>query len=207
MYGMDDTPPASRPDHARLFAIATEQAGYFTTAQARDLGFSSPLLTHHARSGRFVRVARGLYRLRDYPSSPREELLAAWLRLAPEAVVSHESALEVFGLSDIIPELIHLTVPRSRRKLSRQPGVTLHTTTRPLDGSSVVVRNGMRLTAPGRTIADVAEAGVAPEQVVRAIREAINRGLTTPSRLREAGRGRGRRVEQLVEIALAETAT
>ncbi len=116
----------------------------------------------------------------------------------------HESALEVFGLSDVIPEQIHLSVPRSRRKLSRRPGVALHTTTRPLDGSSVVVRNGMRLTAPGRTIADVAAAGVAPKQVARAIREAVNRGLTTPSRLREAGRGRGRRVEQLVELALAE---
>ena len=200
---MDDTTAAKRPDHARLFAIATEQAGYFATAQAGDCGFSSPLLTHHATSGRFVRVARGLYRLRDYPSSPREALLAAWLRLAPGAVVSHESALELLGLSDIIPDLIHLSVPRSRRKLARRFGVALHTTTRPLDGSDVVVRDGMRLTAPARTIVDIAEAGVAPEQVVRAARQAVNRGLTTPSRLQEAALGRGRRVRQLVEIALA----
>jgi predicted transcriptional regulator of viral defense system len=200
---MDDTTAATRPDHESLFGIATEQAGYFTTAQTRDCGFSSPLLTHHAKSGRFVRVARGLYRLRDYPSSPREELLAAWLRLAPDAVVSHESALELLGLSDIIPNLIHLSVPRARRKLSLRSGVALHTTTRPLDGSDVVVRDGMRLTAPARTIADVAEAGVAPEQVVRAARQAIDRGMTTPSRLREAAKGRGRRVEQLIGIALA----
>jgi len=200
---MDDTAAASRPDHERLFAIATEQAGYFTTAQARDCGFSSPLLTHHAKSGRFVRIARGLYRLRDYPSSPREGLLAAWLRLAPEAVVSHESALELLGLSDAIPNLIHLSVPRARRKLSRRSGVALHTTTRPLDGSEVVVRDGMRLTRPARTIADVAEAGLAPEQVVRAARQAIDRGLTTPGRLRGAVLGRGRRVERLIEIAFA----
>jgi predicted transcriptional regulator of viral defense system len=203
--GMDDTAAAARPDHERLFVIATEQAGYFTTAQAHECSFSSPLLSHHAKSGRFVRIARGLYRLRDYPSSPREELLAAWLRLAPEAVVSHESALELLGLSDVIPNLIHLSVPRARRKLSRRSGVALHTTTRPLDGSDVVVRDGMRLTGPARTIADAAEAGLAPEQVVRAAAQAIERGLTTPSRLREAviGRGRGRRVERLVEIALA----
>jgi hypothetical protein len=60
-----------------------------------------------------------------------------------------------------------------------------------------------RLTGPARTIADVAEVGLAPEQVVRAARQAIERGLTTPSRLREAVVGRGRRVERLVEIALA----
>jgi len=192
-----------RPDHERLFDIATEQAGYFTTAQARGCGFSSPLLSHHAKSGRFVRVARGLYRFRDYPSSPREEILAAWLRLAPEAVVSHESALELLGLSEIIPNLIHVSVPRARRKLARRPGVALHTTTRPLDGAEMVVRSGMRLTGPARTIADVAEAGLAPDQVVRATAQAIDRGLTTPSRLREAVLGRGRRVGQLVEIAIA----
>ena len=200
---MDDTGAATRPDHDRLFDIATEQAGYFTTAQARDCGFSSPLLSHHAKSGRFVRVARGLYRFRDYPSSPREEILAAWLRLAPEAVVSHESALELLGLSEIIPNLIHVSVPRARRKLARRPGVALHTTTRPLDGAEMVVRSGMRLTGPARTIADVAEAGLAPDQVVRATAQAIDRGLTTPSRLREAVLGRGRRVGQLVEVALA----
>ena len=200
---MDDTGTATRPDHDRLFDIATEQAGYFTTAQARDCGFSSPLLSHHAKSGRFVRVARGLYRFRDYPSSPREEILAAWLRLAPEAVVSHESALELLGLSEIIPNLIHVSVPRARRKLARRPGVALHTTTRPLDGAEMVVRSGMRLTGPARTIADVAEAGLAPDQVVRATAQAIDRGLTTPSRLREAVLGRGRRVGQLVEVTLA----
>jgi predicted transcriptional regulator of viral defense system len=200
---MDDTGTATRPDHERLFGIATEQAGYFTTAQARGCGFSSPLLSHHAKTGRFVRVARGLYRFRDYPSSPREELLAAWLRLAPGAVVSHESALELLGLSEIIPNLIHLSVPRARRKLARRSGVALHTTTRPLDGADMVVRSGMRLTGPARTIADVAEAGLAPDQVVRAAAQALDRGLTTPSRLREAVLGRGRRVGQLVEVALA----
>ncbi len=204
---MDDTAAPAHPDHERLFGIATEQAGYFTTAQAHDCDFSSPLITHHAKSGRFVRVARGLYRLRDYPSSPREELLAAWLRLAPEAVVSHESALELLGLSDIIPNLIHVSVPRSRRKLTRRAGVALHTTTRPLEGSDVVLREGMRLTAPARTIVDVAETGGAPEQVVRAAQQAIDRGLTTPARLREAADGRGRRVAQILDIALAGTGT
>lgn len=69
---MNDT--TTNPDHAKLFGIASEQAGYFTTAQAHDAGFSSPLIRHHVRTGRFVHVARGLYRLRDYPSTQREEV-------------------------------------------------------------------------------------------------------------------------------------
>lgn len=147
-------------------------------------------------------MARGLYRLRDYPSSPREELIAAWLRIAPDAAISHESALELFDLSDVIPGSIHLTVPRARRKLIRQPGVTTHTTTRPLDTGDVTTREGVRVTTPERTIADVAESGLAPEQTVMAIRQAIDRGLTTPARIRTAVSDRGRRVRDLIETGL-----
>ena len=198
---MNDT-LATRPDHQGLFDTASEQAGYFTTAQALSHRFSSPLITHHARTGRFVRITRGLYRLRDYPTSPREQLIAAWLRLAPDAVVSHESALDLFGLSDIIPNQIHVTVPRTRRRLARQPGVTVHTTKRALEGAEVAIREGVRVTAPARTIADMAESGFAPEQVIAAARQAIDRGLTTREVLRNAARGRGQRVERLIEQAL-----
>lgn len=201
---MNDT--TTNPDHAVLFGIASEQAGYFTTAQAHDAGFSSPLIRHHARTGRFMHVARGLYRLRDYPSTPREEVLAAWLRLAPKAVVSHESALDLLGLSDVIPDAIHLTVPRTFRKLSPLPGVTIHTTTRPLRGDDIMNRDGVRLTSAARTIADVAEAGLAPDQVERAVRSAINRGLATPRQLRAAASNRGRRVQGIVDSAIGQPA-
>ena len=204
---MNDTTPPTRPDSEALFSTASEQAGYFTAAQARKAGYSWPLMSYHAKQGRFVRVARGLYRLRDYPSSPREELIAAWLRLAPDAAVSHESALEILDLSDVIPSSIHVTVPRARRKLSRMPGVSIHTTIRPLEVTDVVTRDGIRLTAPARTIVDVAEAGTAPEQVVFATRQAMERGLTTAARVRAAARSRSRRVRDLIETALAETAT
>ena len=197
----------TKPDHEGLFQTASEQAGYFTTAQALDHGFSAPLINHHVRTGRFVRITRGLYRLRDYPSSPREQLIGAWLRLAPEAVVSHESALELFGLADVIPDEIHLSVPRTRRRLVRQPGVTIHTTKRPLEGADVAVREGVRVTAPERTIADVAESGTAPEQVVAAVLQAIERGLTTRERVRRAAQSRGKRVEGLIGQALGVSQT
>lgn len=203
---MNDTIAATRPNSEALFATATEQAGYFTAPQARAAGYSWPLLSYHAKQGRFVRVARGLYRLRDYPSSPREELIAAWLRLGPDAAISHESALEVLDLSDIIPDSIHLTVPRARRRLARQAGVSTHTTTRPLGAADVFTREGLRLTTPARTIADVAESGAGPEQVIEATRQAIDRGLTTPARMRAAARSRSRRVRNLIETALSEAA-
>ena len=200
---MNDTLRINKPDQEALFETASGQAGYFTTAQALDHGFSSALLTHHTKTGRFRRVARGLYRLRDYPSAPGEEIVAAWLRQAPRAVVSHESALELLDLSDIIADRVHLTVPRERRRLVAQRGVTIHTTTHPLTDADVIRHHGVPLTAPARTIADVAAAGMAPDQVSASVSQALRRGLTTPALLREAARSRGRRVQRLVEAALA----
>lgn len=195
------------PDHARLFDIASEQHGYFTADQARACGFTWDLLSHHAHSGRFRRIRRGLYRLRDYPSSAREDVVAAWLALGKDlAVVSHESALDLLGLSDIIPDAVHLVVPRSRRHLPRLPGAVIHTTTRPLRAEDVTVRDGIRLTAAARTILDAAEAGAAPEQIGMAVRQAIQRGLAAHRQLRAGAQERGGRVAKLVDQALSAVA-
>ncbi len=95
--------------------------------------------------------------------------MAAWLAMAPDAVVSHESALDLLGLADTIPDHIHLTVPRSKRSLRPQRQVTLHTATQPPQPDEIVVREGMKLTSPTRTILDVAQSAGSPDQVARAI--------------------------------------
>src|SRR3954451_6255883 len=136
-------PATARPDRVRLFEIASEHGGYFTAEQARACGYSWALLSHHVKSGRFIRVRRGLYRFREYPSSPREDVLAAWLAVGKDsAVVSHESALDLLDLSDVIPDAAHLSVPRSRRNLPSLPGVKIHTTTRPFGPSELAYRQG-----------------------------------------------------------------
>ena len=192
-------------DYAGLFALASEQTGYFTAAQAQGCGISPRLLTHHTSTGRFVRIARGLYRFRDYPSSPDEEVMTAWLAVGKErSVVSHESALDLLDLTDVIPHAVHLTVTRDRRGLHAPPGVMLHTVTTPLRAEEVVTRRGIRLTAPVRTLLDVAETGMAPEQVERGVREAVRRGLATPDQLRQGAQTHGKRVQRLIATALDE---
>jgi predicted transcriptional regulator of viral defense system len=193
----------TKPDYARLFEVAAGQRGYFTAAQARACGFPWDALTYHTQHGRFIRVRRGLYRLRDYPSSPREEVVVAWLAVGKDvAVVSHESALDLLGLSDVIPDAVHLTVPRTKRHLPHLSGVTIHTTTRPLPPADIAFRDGVRLTAAARTIADAAEAGTAPEQIEKAAIQAVERGLATPQQLVQHASQRGRRVARLIDDAL-----
>ncbi|MGH7572351.1 MAG: hypothetical protein ACREMK_10985 [Gemmatimonadota bacterium] len=125
----------------------------------------------------------------------------AWLAAGPDdAVVSHESALEMLELSDIIPRSVHITLPRSKRWYQAPNGVTVHTTSRQVD--DVVVRQGIRLTGPARSIVDSAEWGSAPEQVEMAVRQAMARGITTERELLRQARERGERVRRLVENAV-----
>lgn len=193
---------ATRPDHSSLDRLAYSQEGCFTSAQAAKMGFSAQLLAHHARDGRFERVRRGLYRLRDYPTAPHEEIRAAWLPLKDRAVVSHESALELHGLSDVIADRVHLTVPRQARGTRVPPGVALHTTTVPLSGADVTWRHGLIVTSPARTIIDAAATGTAPEQIEAAIEQALRDGMTTAAHMRRAAAGADRRVVDLVDRSL-----
>ena len=191
-----------RPDHSSLDRLAYAQEGYFTSAQAAGMGFSAQLLAHHAHDGRFERVRRGLYRLRDYPTAPHEETRAAWLAMKNRAVVSHESALEVHGLSDVIADRVHLTVPREARGTRVPAGVALHTTTTPLSGADVTRRDGLLVTSSARTIVDAAVAGTAPEQIEAAIEQALRDGMTTASQLRRIAAGADRRVADLIDRSL-----
>lgn len=200
---MGDTHDA-KPNHQCLFGIASGQHGYFTSAQAQACGFTRSLLSHQVKRGKYLRIRRGLYRLRDYPSYPREGVVAAWLAVGKDsAIVSHESALDLLELSDVIPYAIHLTVPRSRRNLPDLLGVKIHTTTKAFGPLDVVIRDGMKVTSPTRSILDAAEAGTAPEQIVMAIQQALDSGLTTEAMLAEGARQRNHRVQQLIEGALS----
>lgn len=195
-----------KPDRIRLFDIAAQQNGYFTSEEAAKSGFSRALLAHHAKSGTFIRVRRGLYRFREYPPAPREHVLAAWLAVGKaNAVVSHESALELLDLSDVVPNAVYLTVPRSRRNLPSITGVKIHTSSRPIGKNDKTTRDGIAVTSASRTILDAAESGVAPEQIEDAVAQAVERGLVMPRELQHAASERGKRVIEVVDRGLAKT--
>jgi predicted transcriptional regulator of viral defense system len=150
-------------------------------------------------------VRRALYRFRDYPSSVHEEVMAAWLAVgANRSIISHESALELHDLTDVIPHSIHLTVDRSLRGLRPLASVTLHTTVHVLPDADVTIREGMRVTSPERSLLDAAAAGTAPEQIVLGVRTAIQRGWASPSGISQRAQARGGRVAHLVQVALRE---
>jgi predicted transcriptional regulator of viral defense system len=198
---------SDRVDHDALYRIAESQAGYFTAEQALEAGMDRSTLVHHARpGGRYERVRRGLYRLRHFPSSPHEHVVAAWLALSSPAVVSHESALELYELSDVIPNAVHITLPRAMRGQRPRPGVRFHTLAQPPGPTETRRINGVLTTNPERTIIDSLEAGTEPDQIELAVRQALERGLTTPRRLQAAATSRPKRVRRFIDRLLAEIA-
>jgi predicted transcriptional regulator of viral defense system len=200
---MNDT-KTFKPDHADLFDIAAGQKGHFTSGQAHEVGFSRDLLSYHASTSRFIRVQRGLYRFRDYPSSPREDVMAAWLAVGKDtAVVSHETALELLELRDVIPNRIHLTIPRSKRYLVAPQGTVLHTTTSPIGASETMLWDGMRMTTPTRAIIDAADNETPHEHIERAVRDAMDRGLTTAGLLQQAISDRPDHIRMLIDRTIS----
>jgi predicted transcriptional regulator of viral defense system len=188
----------ARPDRDLLYAISEAQAGYFTTAQAKEAGYSRGLLAHHAKAGAFERVRPGVYRLRRFPASPREDLYIAWLEAGERAVVSHDSALELYGLSDLLPAETHLTLPRTSSR--RRRSIRMHT--KGLDSSEITARDGLPVTTVARTIADVARSGAAAELVEQAVHEALDRGLVGETELRQQASKRGGRAKRAILAAL-----
>jgi predicted transcriptional regulator of viral defense system len=149
--------PHTRMDE--LFQMAEANDGLFTSKQARNKGIQDSVLVRLAQRGRLVRAARGVYRIAHYPpdrfAQYREAILWAHASHGPErAALSHETALLVFGLSDVNPAKVHLTVPKRARLRRKKPSwVVIHRTD--LAPHDLTEHEGVPVTTVERTITDV----------------------------------------------------
>ncbi len=191
------TLPRVRPGWPSLRALASVQGGFFRVSQAAELGFSPQLLASHVRSGALVRARRGIYRLAQFPAVENEELVELWHWSNEQGVFSHETALTLHELSDVLPARVHMTVPRAwRRRAASTPSlVVLHRADLPdCDRTWVGL---VPVTTPQRTLRDAYDCGVSPDVIAQAIRDGSARNLFSRADLRgivppRVGRPRGR---------------
>jgi len=168
----------------RLYEIAQSQQGFFTTKQATRAGFAEKTHTYHVKVGNWIREHRGIYRLADFPTAERPDLMLWYLwsqnrQEIPEGTYSHDTALSLHELSDIMPSKLYMTVPKHFRRNSRIPEILiLHRAD--LAEGDLQEMQGVRVTRPLRTILDLLQAGqVDPSLIRQAIDEAMRRGLVS----------------------------
>jgi predicted transcriptional regulator of viral defense system len=147
-----------------LGGLTAGQWGLVTTAQATARGISRLQLSRLAEDGQLERVGHGVYRDIGAPPERFDGLKAAWLSVNPkptawermrsmpaDAVVSGPAASHLLGLGDLVPEPYQFTVP-ARRQTQRD---SLAFRVRRLSASNVTIREGLPVTTPEQTIADL----------------------------------------------------
>lgn len=166
-----------------LYDLAEAQAGYFTAAQARDAGVLQVRLSQLHQRGDIERVTRGVYRLTRYPISPFGQYMQAalWPQVRrPDAhgVISHESALAIYGLSNSSPAKIHVTLPTELR-IRRTPPKHLVLHYADLNPGDEQRVEGVPVTTPARAIRDAHESHLGPALIRQAIVDGRRTGHLT----------------------------
>jgi len=173
-----------------LYTIAEEHDGLFTSREARSLGIQDSVLVRLAQRGRLERVSRGVYRIAHYPADKFAQYRQAvlWAQAShhgPECIaLSHETALLLYGISDLNPSRVHLTVPKSARFRRERPAwVTIHRAD--LTEKELGQYEGIPVTTVSRSILDVVSTTHRTDVARQVITEALRDGLLNSDQAKE----------------------
>ena len=177
---------------AAVAAIADEQWGLVTAAQARAAGVSPQSMARLANDGVLDRVTHGVYRVVG-AGSPLDDLRAVWLALAPQqaaadrlrkpdAVLSHRSAAKYHQLGDLDADRFEFTI--AERKQTKRPDVTFHREQlRPEDWEII---SGLPVTTIVKTISDLARTRTDGGHLAGVVRDAMALGSVTADEISSA---------------------
>ena len=157
----------------KLWDIADLQHGFVTAQQARESGISQQAMQMLVYRGTLVSASHGVYRFPKYPIGEHDqEMLAVLWTRAPEAAISHETALDLYELTDVNPDVIHVTVAK-RRRLRRSGNDRYVIHYEDLDAHQIGWSDEIPSVTPATAIAQCI-AGATPTYLLR---QALERGL------------------------------
>jgi hypothetical protein len=188
----------------RLAELAAEQHGVVSATQLRRCGLGDTAVRVRVRNGRLHRLHHGVYAVGHAAPTLHGRFLAAVLACGEGAVLSHRSAVALWGLmpwDERHPEVtVAGTAPR------RRPGIRIHRSTT-LDRRDVTRHEGIPVTAPARAILDVA-GDLPPRAVRRLLREGQAQRRVNPRQVDDVlARGGRRPGAPVLRAALAEGPT
>ena len=144
------------------------------------------------KSGNWIKEHRGIYRLKNFPYFPDSQL-SLWSLWScnkkgqVQGVYSHETALQIYNLSDLSPPKLHMTVPVNFRRSSPIPDILVlyKDTLKPSEWQTIA---GYRVTTPIRTLFDIISSqSISKEFISQTIREGLSRGLFPKQKLKRYG--------------------
>jgi Transcriptional regulator, AbiEi antitoxin/Protein of unknown function (DUF559) len=163
--------PSSQPLDVAIAAIAAKQNGNITTEQLFDLGLNKQAIAYRVRIGRLLRVFRGVYSVGRRPVTPQEWASAAVLACGPRAVLSHSSAMSLWGFWPRWGRPYEVTVVDDRRPRKM---IVVHRSTA-LRRHDVTTHQGIRVTSPARALLDMT-----PRMNDRQLKRRVNDALHSP---------------------------
>ena len=182
---------SAKESYRKLLVTAEQQQGLFTAKQAGEAGYSDAARVYQVKSGNWLRKARGVYQLADYPNTERPDLVlwSLWSRGVddiPQGVYSHQTALSIHELTDLQPAKLHMSVPTKFRRRSPIPKILiLHWQN--LTADDVIEMEGYRVTRPLRAIVDLLRSSeVHPGILQDGLKQGMDRGLITIGEARNA---------------------
>lgn len=164
----------------RVWELIRLQHGVVARSQLLEFGFSSRSIEHRVAKGRLHPLWRGVYAVGRPEVSQRGRWMAAVLSCGPEALLSHRTAAELWGIARTKGRGIDIVVPEGVYR--RRPGIRVHRRSA-LHAKHRREASGIPITDPVSTLVDLA-ACVEEWQVERAINEADRLDLVDPETLR-----------------------
>lgn len=153
--------------------VAQHQQGYVANYQ---IDVSRQMFSHFQSQGRLERIRPGIYRVSHFPISEDEELVVAYLWSRERGVISHQTALALYDLSDVLPKSTHLSYPPDADLPRDRPNwLTLHRAHVPDEDRQWY--DVVPITTPTRTLLDLAAAGFNPDLFFQALDQAQQRGV------------------------------
>lgn len=188
------------PVDLAIARLADAQHGVVSLAQLRALGLSSSAVRSRVATGRLHRLHRGVFAVGRRNVTLRGRWLAAVLGCGPGAVLSHRSALELYGAAKPSRRLPSVTVPGVRRK---REGIRLHRSST-LTLEDITVVDAVPCTSVARTLIDFVDVA-RPRELARAVEELERTGLFDGNAVdRVLRKANGRRGAGRLRAALAE---
>lgn len=175
---------AARAD-IQIAEIAARQHGVVSATQLAGVGVDRGTITRRAQAGRLHRVHRGVYAVGHSALSQEGKWMAAVLACGMTAVLSFQSAAQLWRMLPPRSGFIEVTIAGGGGR-KRHQGLRRHRSTS-LTSDDVTRHHRIPVTTPARTIADLRRS--APELARRAIRQAAVIGLHIPEEV-EADRPR-----------------